>query len=52
MTTINIFMSCNENIQRFTSASHLWKYYVFITLDENIYSIHSKRVISSFNKLT
>ena len=29
---------------KFTRAPHSWKYCVFITLDENIHDIHSKRV--------
>ena len=36
MTTINIFISCNENTRENTD--------VFITLEDNIYGIHSKRV--------
>ena len=41
MNTIKIFISCNENIQIFTRASQSD---VFISLDDNIYGIHSKRV--------
>ena len=29
MNTIKIFISCNENIQIFTRASHSWKYWCF-----------------------
>ena len=29
MNTINIFISCKENIQIFTRASHTWKYWCF-----------------------
>ena len=29
VNTIKIFISCNENIQIFTRASHLWKYWCF-----------------------
>ena len=41
MNTINIFISCNENIQIFTRENTD----VFITIDENIHDIHQKRVI-------
>ena len=41
MNTINIFISCNENIRTRENID------VFSTLDENIYGIHLKRVPSS-----
>ena len=40
MNTIKIFISYNENIQIFTRENSD----VFITLDDNIYGINSKRV--------
>ena len=40
---MTIFISCNENIQLFTQASHSWKYWCFITLGDNIYGFHSKK---------
>ena len=40
MNTIKIFISCDENIQIRTHENTD----VFITLSENIYDIHSKRV--------
>ena len=38
MNTIKVFISCNENIQIRENTD------VFITFDDNIYGIHSKRV--------
>ena len=38
MNTIKIFISCNENIQIRENTD------VFISLDDNIYGIHSKRI--------
>ena len=38
MNTIKVFISCNENIRTRENTD------VFITLDDNIYGIHSKRV--------
>ena len=53
MNTINIFISCDKNIQIVTRASHFALVKTLITLDENIYGIHSKRVniLSLLHKL-
>ena len=40
VNTIKIFISCNANIQIFTRENTD----VFITLDDNIYGIRSKRI--------
>ena len=41
VNTIKIFISSNENIQNFRTRENTD---VFITLDDNIYGIYSKRV--------
>ena len=44
MNTIKNFISCNENIQIFTRARTRENTDVFISLDDNIYGIHSERI--------
>ena len=44
MNTIKVFILCNKNIQILLVLRTCENTNVFITLDENIYDIHNKRV--------